>query len=157
MALIKCPECGNEISKSAKSCPQCGHEKKARKSFGLGSFILVLVAGFYLMSAINPSDPAPAKPAVAAVKTPEELRTEEIKKAFSPWDGSHRELEKYIKRNLKDPKSYEHIETRYGDKGDHIFLYTKYRAKNSFGGYVIGEVTAKANINGTLLEIVASQ
>ena len=24
MALIKCSECGNEISSSAKFCPQCG-------------------------------------------------------------------------------------------------------------------------------------
>lgn len=24
MALIKCPECGNEISDKAASCPHCG-------------------------------------------------------------------------------------------------------------------------------------
>ena len=25
MALIKCPECGKEISDTAKSCPNCGY------------------------------------------------------------------------------------------------------------------------------------
>lgn len=25
MALIKCPECGKEISDKAKSCPNCGN------------------------------------------------------------------------------------------------------------------------------------
>lgn len=25
MALIKCPECGNEISSFAKACPNCGY------------------------------------------------------------------------------------------------------------------------------------
>lgn len=25
MALIKCPECGNEMSDTAKSCPKCGY------------------------------------------------------------------------------------------------------------------------------------
>lgn len=25
MALVKCPECGNDISDKAKSCPKCGH------------------------------------------------------------------------------------------------------------------------------------
>ena len=25
MALIKCPECGRDVSSSAKSCPQCGY------------------------------------------------------------------------------------------------------------------------------------
>ena len=28
MALIKCPECGNEISSSAKMCPHCGYPFK---------------------------------------------------------------------------------------------------------------------------------
>ena len=27
MALVKCPECGNEISETAKSCPKCGVKK----------------------------------------------------------------------------------------------------------------------------------
>lgn len=31
MALIKCPECGNEISEGASSCPQCGHPMKKEK------------------------------------------------------------------------------------------------------------------------------
>lgn len=25
MALIKCPECGNEVSDTAQSCPKCGY------------------------------------------------------------------------------------------------------------------------------------
>ena len=25
MALIKCPECGNEVSDSAEICPKCGY------------------------------------------------------------------------------------------------------------------------------------
>lgn len=25
MALIKCPECGNEVSDKAKNCPKCGN------------------------------------------------------------------------------------------------------------------------------------
>lgn len=25
MALIKCPECGNEVSDKAASCPKCGY------------------------------------------------------------------------------------------------------------------------------------
>ncbi len=28
MALIKCPECGQEISDTAKSCPHCGYKTK---------------------------------------------------------------------------------------------------------------------------------
>ena len=33
MALIKCPECGKEISDTAKSCPNCGYTIHNKKSF----------------------------------------------------------------------------------------------------------------------------
>jgi len=28
MALVKCKECGGEISKKARTCPHCGYKKK---------------------------------------------------------------------------------------------------------------------------------
>lgn len=33
MALIKCPECGNNISEHAPSCPHCGIPKKPNDPF----------------------------------------------------------------------------------------------------------------------------
>ena len=33
MALIKCSECGKEISDTAKSCPNCGYTIHNKKSF----------------------------------------------------------------------------------------------------------------------------
>ncbi len=46
---------------------------------------------------------------------------------------------KYLKSNLKDPKSYDDIEwSQIVDKNDGKYIVRhKYRAKNSFGGYVI--------------------
>lgn len=32
MSMMKCPECGKEISDSAKACPNCGHPIKQKKS-----------------------------------------------------------------------------------------------------------------------------
>lgn len=31
MALIKCPECGKEVSSAATSCPNCGHPISGKK------------------------------------------------------------------------------------------------------------------------------
>ena len=31
MGLIKCPECGNEISDKAQSCPKCGYPLSEQK------------------------------------------------------------------------------------------------------------------------------
>ena len=34
MALIKCPECGKEISDNAQNCPQCGYPLKGSATKG---------------------------------------------------------------------------------------------------------------------------
>ena len=68
-------------------------------------------------------------------------KVEDQRKGFhclSSWDGSHRATVNYIKENLKDPDSYQHIKTSItpvDKEGNHI-LIMRYRAKNSFGGYV---------------------
>ena len=59
---------------------------------------------------------------------------------------------------MKDPDSFEHIETKITpvkDDGTHV-LFMKYRAKNRFGGYNIGNATAiinNANCDATLVSI----
>jgi len=68
-----------------------------------------------------------------------------VKEQFSAWDGSHRALVDLLKKNLNDAKSFEHVETRYSDKGDHLIIKMTYRAKNGFGGLVLQNVTAKSD------------
>lgn len=56
----------------------------------------------------------------------------------SSWDGSVSQVVKYLKNNLKDPNSYESIEWGNVTETDNGYIVRhKYRAKNSFGGYVI--------------------
>lgn len=49
MALFKCPECGNEISTTAKSCPRCGYQirpdepQKSKENTSTGTALLYLV------------------------------------------------------------------------------------------------------------------
>lgn len=33
--LVKCPECGNEISSNSEACPNCGYVTKKPDPFGL--------------------------------------------------------------------------------------------------------------------------
>ena len=44
MALIKCKECGNEVSKKAKECPQYDAVAKRGVSTGAGCLLITLVA-----------------------------------------------------------------------------------------------------------------
>lgn len=78
-----------------------------------------------------------------------------IKQQFSEWDGRHLGLARLIKYNVKDPDSFEHIESKWLTRDDHIIVFTKYRAKNSFGGYVIGNASAKYGFDGDLIEIIS--
>ncbi|WP_198424758.1 SHOCT domain-containing protein [Spirosoma endbachense] len=73
-------------------------------------------------------------------------RREVVEGFFSGWDGSHRQLEKAIKESMNDPDSYEHVETRFKDNGSTIYVLTKFRGKNAFGGKIVNY--AEGNIDG---------
>lgn len=51
-----------------------------------------------------------------------EQHKKQIEAQFSAWDGSHRGLEKVVKDAMNDPDSYDHVETRYVDKGDYLIV-----------------------------------
>ena len=81
-------------------------------------------------------------------------RKTQIEKQFSPWDGSHKQLERYIKTIMNDPDSYDHVETVYWDRGDFLIIKTTFRGNNAFGGKVINSIRAKVSLNGEVLEIL---
>lgn len=68
------------------------------------------------------------------------------------YDGSVWQVEEYLKQNLKDPDSYESIEwgnVTSNDQG--YFVKHKYRAKNSFGGYVIETQVFQIDMQGNIV------
>ena len=80
---------------------------------------------------------------------------EDVKKAEvmnSPWDGSVYQVKKYLKQSLKDPNSYESIDWSEVQKnGDCYIVRHKYRAKNSFGGYVIENTIFTLDSQGNVI------
>ncbi|MCA8830570.1 hypothetical protein [Hymenobacter pini] len=80
-------------------------------------------------------------------------RKEEIEAQFSAYDGSHRGVERLIKERMNDPDSYEHVATRYVDKGDHLAVLTQFRGKNAFGAKVLNTATAKVDLSGNVLSL----
>ena len=143
MALMICKECGAKVSKHADACPTCGNPARRKpRQYGCGTLIIGIVI-VVALSSIGRNSKAPSPPL-----TPKEQRAKDIASQFSGWNGAHRGLEKTVKASLKDPGSYEHIETRYGDKGDHLNVLMKYRAKNGFGGYVVNSLVATCSLAG---------
>lgn len=253
MALIKCKECGHEISKSAKSCPNCGAKIVRTSGFTklVAFFIALSVIGYIAsnsndkeMKAVQAQKEASEKARYMAelkakkpefvaeigmlresgelnkaanlaaryngigdpemdalyknVKTEQLLkelkaipakehqknldgykellvlnpgnqkykdkvihysaaikRAESIQSQFSSWDGSHHSVERAIKAMMNDPASYEHVETRYRDDGDTLYIVSTIRGKNSFGGTVTSRFAAKVSAStGAVLSLV---
>ncbi|MCK5016668.1 MAG: hypothetical protein KAS32_06285, partial [Candidatus Peribacteraceae bacterium] len=62
-----------------------------------------------------------------------------------------------IKESMNDPSSYDHIETRYRDDDNSIFVITKFRGTNAFGGKVINSVSARVDYSGNVIEIISQE
>jgi hypothetical protein len=170
MNLVECTKCKEKINDTLKKCPNCGLIRLswARKHPFKFTFLL-LISGFFLIIIIGMiiavNTPASVsnviKPTSGSTATmvptlsAEQIRDNKIKFQFSAWDGSNRALEKYIKSSMNDPKSYEHVETRYSDEGDYLFVSTTFRGKNAFGGVVTNNISAKISLDGDIIEILS--
>lgn len=59
---------------------------------------------------------------------------------LSAWDGSHHDVVSQVKKQLRDPNSFEHISTRITPQnadGLHQIVM-EYRSRNGFGGMMPG-------------------
>ena len=95
---------------------------------------------------------------INSLKEAETKKIEDFKmNCFSAWDGSHRQLEEYIKTNMNDPDSYEHVKTEFQTLKDFAIVQTKFRGKNGFGGVVVNTVKAKVSYDCQVLEILGQE
>ena len=87
----------------------------------------------------------------ATKKTQEKLSVKDQEKrqkgfhCLSGWDGSHPTVISLVKEKMRNPNSFEHIETKISpvnSTGIHK-LVMKYRAANGFGGLTISSASAK--------------
>jgi len=54
MALMSCPDCGNEVSTQAMSCPKCGRQLRLpKKAFSKLGCFTILVLLFVLACALK--------------------------------------------------------------------------------------------------------
>ena len=63
---------------------------------------------------------------------------------FSTWDGSYRPLVQAVEPRLRNPDSFEHVEThgtRIDANGNHRIIMS-FRAENGFGGLNLGTASA---------------
>lgn len=92
--------------------------------------------------------------AALAAATAKAEHRQKIEEQFSGYDGSHRKFERLIKQAMNDPDSYDHVETKYIDKGSFIRVFCTFRGKNAFGGLVKNTKVADFSISGDFLREV---
>jgi hypothetical protein len=84
----------------------------------------------------------------------EKARTNNIKVINSSYDGSVLQVKNHLKNSLKDSKSYESIDWSGVEKvGVNYKVRHKYRAKNSYGGYIIENQVFTINKEGAVITI----
>lgn len=151
MGMTKCKACKQPISKAAKACPNCGEPQK--QGMGFGRLLLVALVLFgalmYLVATSNHDG------SVGAQKTPGAAPSKNVDVVSNyAWDGSVLQVERYLKKTLKDPDSFEAMEWSSVKKIETGFaVRCKYRAKNSFGGYVIENQIFTMNTQGVVLAV----
>lgn len=112
----------------------------------------------------KPGSPGDAAPKPESKPTPTKAQIEEAadRKAglhcLSKWNGAHRGVVDKLKGTLREPDSFEHIETRItpvNDKGFHG-LMMRYRARNGFGGMNVGSLLASVKNSDCSFEIITN-
>ena len=152
----KCSKCKMDIPQGAKICPFCRTKQgiSILKAVAISFFGLMVIGYLFgnnnAPSGSSSSSSRPAEKKVEQPSAPMEIVTN------SAWDGSVRQVERYLKNNLKDPDSLQTIEWSEVQKttSGGFMVRCKYRAKNSFGGYVVSNqifmMDSKGDVTGAM-------
>ena len=95
MALIKCKECGAEVSSKAEACPKCG-ARVASKPMGCGTLIGIIILGAVIVSAFSSifssdsrTGTPSAPPSTSSASSGQAVSTPAPPQPGSQWDYQH--------------------------------------------------------------------
>lgn len=105
-------------------------------------FLVLCLLGFALYSCVSGPAETPEERRVREANERLEAAEDKMKgfHCLSNWDGSHSAFRDAVQDRMRDPDSFEHMETRVtpvSAEGTHT-IFMKYRARNGFGGMNVG-------------------
>ena len=141
MALIKCPECGKEISDKSKKCPECGYPiKKLKKKSGTKRKIiipLIIVIGIIFIISIT-AIIIKLSNGKSTQQVEQQTQTEIVTEApLNDYEYAAINLVNKLKDRLKNPDSLKiySLSVRHFYKGETTYHFCiDYSAQNGFGG-----------------------
>ena len=75
-------------------------------------------------------------------------------KCVNPLYGTCTGLVDYVKENMNDAESFEHLDSKVWYSDDYATVLMKYREKNAFGAKVLSSIKAKVSYNCRVLEVI---
>lgn len=133
MAILKCKDCGGQVSSAAKSCPSCG--APAPKRTKMITWCFAAIATYVALQMAFRESPQPPPP---KAKTPQEVAAQA---AAEQRFQRAKALVLSIKKSMRDPDSL--TVERIGASADGSVMCAEYRAKNGFGGMTREFVVAR--------------
>lgn len=140
MAVVKCKECGAQVSTKAKACPTCG-AKPPKKTSVLVWILAALIAAVFLKIAFSGES---VRAPTSVVEAPSAEKNKEIDAALAKGKADAKERDdkqknalwaakESVVKMLNDPDSAKFGKVVYRDPG---IVCGYVNAKNGFGGYV---------------------
>ncbi len=148
MGMVKCRECGKDVSDQAKTCPHCGVAKPAPESklglyvkLGLGAVLVIAMARCTSGQEERKSQALAEKQRIEVSTTPQQRAREEAEKAKWEAQNAKREAEfqsvvrrlRALKATTKNPNSFELVDAVLMNDST---LCATYRGTNSFNAVV---------------------
>lgn len=149
MSLVKCRECGKEVSTEAKTCPHCGVSKptppaKVGTATTVISILVAVVIAYQCTKNKNDSQ-AESKP---APPTRQELES-----------SARHYCSKFVERSAHDPSSIDWVDRldwpTYSEAGGEWAVHMTFRAKNGFGATVLNTKTCRIKVNGENVSLLS--
>lgn len=148
MALITCPECGNEVSDKAASCPKCGYtlrqsgiskvmEGISKKKLPI--FICCIVLGLAAITVFIASNHMNEYEKLALENCQDLVSSLKAPDSFALHGDIILEIYPQFENSVyDDPKLYT-------DAGTITFMYIPYGAENGYGGMSVGTALYRNN------------
>jgi len=142
---LRCVHCGSEgvypngrcgvCHKLASGKPEVTGVQAPSQAAASGCVSLLMLIGLIALVAHCNSSSTPTPQQTQADQAKAEQDRKQGLHCLSGWDGSNRSLVDEVKRQLRGPDSFEHIETDIQPEvnGKHS-ITMEYRARNGFGG-----------------------
>jgi hypothetical protein len=132
MAMTDCKECGKQISTTATSCPHCGH-KPEKDKLGCAQVIVIALLAIVVTAVVVTC----ASPSTSTSKPPADPAKQQ---RFNEEVGALL----YIKRNMKNPASFELVDFIRTPANS---LCIVYRGTNSFNAITTQRHVINDNTN----------